>query len=361
MGLLGRLFQEKFVLLALIAYLCICKRSQNVLLSSVYFWFHLQPQPSTFVNIFEVTIGHSRWHLFALISRKADESVYNPKITVHGRVYHEIGALKPPLGLKPRFAFIYIHDIEHTTKKRKHFYGQLRESILSRIAAVLEESNELVKSFVSLRDLMGEVRYLTVFSSSFIDGQKSFQSIREKTAFQKQLKWLLWFLANSTGSSTSFCVVTVASIVMDVETCNRFTWEIEFTILSATRYSLHTEAKNGTHCFAIPILKGSYWKYLPWSIIDDCCTNEQMNCTWLSARGDCSNGICKKFLLMWSAKDFQFFDKPNLSFAQAIIPVYVNYWQMLIWRKMMSKSGLRMKKEKTIWHPKSCLYFHMLI
>ncbi len=60
-------------------------------------------------------------------------------------MYHEIGA---------RFASVYIHDTEHAAINRVHFYGQLRESLLQKISAMLEKSNVLVKSFVSLRDLM---------------------------------------------------------------------------------------------------------------------------------------------------------------------------------------------------------------
>ncbi len=49
-------------------------------------------------------------------------------MTVHGRMYHEIGALSPPSGVKPRFTSVYIHDTDHAVDSRKHFYGQLKES-----------------------------------------------------------------------------------------------------------------------------------------------------------------------------------------------------------------------------------------
>ncbi len=88
------------------------------------------------------------------VAKGAGESSYNPTVTVHGRMYRGIGALNPPAGLKPRFASVYIHDSEHAAINRKHFYGQLRESLLLEIAAMLEKINVLVKSFVSLRDLM---------------------------------------------------------------------------------------------------------------------------------------------------------------------------------------------------------------
>ncbi len=57
-------------------------------------------------------------------------SNYNPTITVHGRMYHEMGALIPPTGKKPIFAAVYIHDTEHAVRNRKHCYGVFREELL---------------------------------------------------------------------------------------------------------------------------------------------------------------------------------------------------------------------------------------
>ena len=54
----------------------------------------------------------------------------------------------------PRLASVYIHDTEHATSNRKHFYSSLRESLLKRLALLLEENNNLVKSFVSLRNIL---------------------------------------------------------------------------------------------------------------------------------------------------------------------------------------------------------------
>ena len=88
------------------------------------------------------------------VARGLGVSKYNPTITVHGRMYHEMGALIPPTGKKPRFAAVYIHDTEQATQNRKHFYGVLREDLLGRLASMLHVSNNLVRTFVSLRDLI---------------------------------------------------------------------------------------------------------------------------------------------------------------------------------------------------------------
>jgi len=125
------------------------------------------------------------------VSRGAGESAYNPTITVHGRMYHEMGTLSPPSGLKPRFASVYIHDTEHATRNRKHFYGQLRESILSRIAVVLRETNELVKSFMSLCGLIMERKIPESVQLVVHAHSKSFQVMRECITFQKLQKWQL--------------------------------------------------------------------------------------------------------------------------------------------------------------------------
>ncbi len=88
------------------------------------------------------------------VAEGAGESAYNPTVTVHGRMYYGTGALNPPAVLKHGFASVCIHDTEHAAMNRKHFYGQLREPLLQKISAMLEKSNEPMKSFVSLRDLM---------------------------------------------------------------------------------------------------------------------------------------------------------------------------------------------------------------
>ena len=92
------------------------------------------------------------------VGRGPGISKYNPTITVHGRMYHEMGALIPPTRKKPRFAAVYIHDTDNAVQHRKHFYGILREDLLSRLATILHENNSLVHTFISLMDLMNANR-----------------------------------------------------------------------------------------------------------------------------------------------------------------------------------------------------------
>ena len=56
----------------------------------------------------------------------------------------------------PRYAsvYIYIYNTEHATSSRNHFYSGLREDLLAQLALMLEEKNNLVKSFLSLRNLI---------------------------------------------------------------------------------------------------------------------------------------------------------------------------------------------------------------
>ena len=88
------------------------------------------------------------------VTRGPGSSKFNPTVTVHGRMYHEMGALIPPIGKKPRFAAVYIHDTEHDSHYRKHFYSILREHLLSRQANMLHGNNKLMQTFLSLLDLM---------------------------------------------------------------------------------------------------------------------------------------------------------------------------------------------------------------
>ena len=88
------------------------------------------------------------------VARGLGTSNYTRTVTIHGRMYHEIGALIPPTGKKPRFAAAYIHDIEQAAMHRKHFYGLFREDLLARLAYMLHETNNLLRTFVTLKDLM---------------------------------------------------------------------------------------------------------------------------------------------------------------------------------------------------------------
>ncbi len=64
------------------------------------------------------------------IVRGPEISKYNQTITLHSRMYHEMGALIPPVGKKSRLSAMYIHDTEHAVPNQKHFYGLLREGLV---------------------------------------------------------------------------------------------------------------------------------------------------------------------------------------------------------------------------------------
>ena len=88
------------------------------------------------------------------VSRGVGPSSYSPTVAVHGRMYHEVGALLPPNGVKARFASVCIHDTDHAIDNRKLFFSQLKREMPSSLADMLESNKRLVRSFISLRDLM---------------------------------------------------------------------------------------------------------------------------------------------------------------------------------------------------------------
>ena len=61
------------------------------------------------------------------VSRGLGFSKYNPTITVHGRMYQEIGALQPASVIIPRYSSVCINDTEHATSNRKNLYSGLRK------------------------------------------------------------------------------------------------------------------------------------------------------------------------------------------------------------------------------------------
>ena len=87
------------------------------------------------------------------VERGPGSSKFFPTVTVHGRMYHQMGALIPPQSNKPRFAAVYIHDTDHAAL-RKYFYSDIREDLLEALASMLHAENKLVQTFVSLRDLI---------------------------------------------------------------------------------------------------------------------------------------------------------------------------------------------------------------
>lgn len=47
-----------------------------------------------------------------LVSRDPGHTPFNPKMTVHGRISHYLGALVPPSILRAYFLFVNIHDTD---------------------------------------------------------------------------------------------------------------------------------------------------------------------------------------------------------------------------------------------------------
>nr|XP_045088159.1 uncharacterized protein LOC120970143 isoform X2 [Aegilops tauschii subsp. strangulata] len=81
---------------------------------------------------------------------------------LNGQNYHQIGTLLPKdsgdNSCRPKFAQLYIYDTENEVKNRmqastsKEKKTQLDEGIVSRLLEMLDENNELVKSFRMARD-----------------------------------------------------------------------------------------------------------------------------------------------------------------------------------------------------------------
>ncbi len=96
------------------------------------------------------------------VSRGPGVSKHNPSITVHGRMYHEMGALQAGAEMLPQYVPVCIHDSEHGTFDRKYFYSCLREDLLSRLTLLLEQNNKLVKSCPSLLNLVQNIESLAI-------------------------------------------------------------------------------------------------------------------------------------------------------------------------------------------------------
>ena len=92
------------------------------------------------------------------VSRGPGPSAYNPTLTIQGRMYHQIGAMSSLPGQAPQFASLYFHDTDYATMNRKDVHRTLDEELLRELAQMLEERNNLVKSFVALRDLIASKR-----------------------------------------------------------------------------------------------------------------------------------------------------------------------------------------------------------
>ena len=114
-------------------------------------------------------------------------SKYNLTITVQVRIYDEIGTLQSAIGILPIHGSVYINDTEHAISNRKHFYNGLRESLLSQLAVTLEENNNLVDYFISLRKLI-QSNGVPYDVKLVIDTheKKQFHGMFESTMYRKQ-------------------------------------------------------------------------------------------------------------------------------------------------------------------------------
>ena len=71
-----------------------------------------------------------------------------------------MGTLIPPIGKKPRLGALYIYDTEHTSHNKKHFYDILCENLHSLLASMLHGNNKLVRTFLSLLNLVNTNRIM---------------------------------------------------------------------------------------------------------------------------------------------------------------------------------------------------------
>lgn len=106
--------------------------------------------------------------LFAFTSLGADveKSINNgtaPYVfKINGVVHHRIGSLLPQCGAKPKFAQLYIYDTENETANRINIFDRENSndepdpSIVTGLGAMLDQHNDLVKSFRYARDRLNE-------------------------------------------------------------------------------------------------------------------------------------------------------------------------------------------------------------
>ncbi|XP_076929088.1 uncharacterized protein LOC143593303 [Bidens hawaiensis] len=94
---------------------------------------------------------------------KIDDSVNHGSgpyvFKIEGQVHHWIGSLCPPANERPRFLQMYVYDTENKVSNRLHAFtgsnhSPLSPEIVSILLKELEQSNELIKLFHTVRDLM---------------------------------------------------------------------------------------------------------------------------------------------------------------------------------------------------------------
>ncbi|KAH9703741.1 helitron like n domain-containing protein [Citrus sinensis] len=109
---------------------------------------------------------------FTSMGGRVDASINQSKgpfvFRMSGQNYHHIGSLLPEVGKKPQFAQLYIYDTENETDNRintllKHgTKTEIDHEILHELSKMLDQHNNLVKSFRMARD-----RYKTQPESTF--------------------------------------------------------------------------------------------------------------------------------------------------------------------------------------------------
>ena len=88
------------------------------------------------------------------VNRGPGTSAFNPTITMHGRIYHYLGAMMPPVGRGPSFLSVYIHDTDYTeqTQHRMNAACRLDANLMQELTAILHDVNPYVHTFRSLRE-----------------------------------------------------------------------------------------------------------------------------------------------------------------------------------------------------------------
>ncbi|XP_004301602.1 PREDICTED: uncharacterized protein LOC101297157 [Fragaria vesca subsp. vesca] len=90
---------------------------------------------------------------------------------ISGQVYHLMGSLIPPEGECPKFAQLYIYDTENEVANRQKAVDGLDSEIVTRLIDMLDESNELVQYFRSVRNKYNE-RSLRCLNLTILDNER---------------------------------------------------------------------------------------------------------------------------------------------------------------------------------------------
>ncbi|KAL3810377.1 hypothetical protein ACJIZ3_000027 [Penstemon smallii] len=65
----------------------------------------------------------------------------------HGSIYHRIGTLLPPPGIRPRYIQMFIYDTENEIENRLRESGGLNRELVEKIKRILDAYNPFVKNF----------------------------------------------------------------------------------------------------------------------------------------------------------------------------------------------------------------------